>query len=45
LKGLRKIIVEIHGNNLEAVKHLLQANGFNTEIMGEALTYVIGTKR
>ena len=44
LKGLRKIIVEIHGNNLEAVKHLLQANGFNTEIICEAMNYVIGTK-
>jgi FkbM family methyltransferase len=45
LKSLRKIIVEIHGNNLEAVKDLLQTNGFNTEIIGKALTYVIGTKR
>jgi len=42
--SLRKIIVEIHGNNLEAVKHLLHPNGFNTKII-EALKYVIGWRR
>jgi FkbM family methyltransferase len=44
LKCLRKIIIEIHGNNLEAVKHLLQSNGFDIEIIAESLTYVIGSK-
>jgi FkbM family methyltransferase len=44
LKGLRKIVVEIHGTNLEAVKHLLQTNDFNTEIIGDAMTYVIGSR-
>jgi FkbM family methyltransferase len=44
LKSLRKIIIEIHGNNLEEVKHLLQSNGFDIEIIAESLTYVIGSK-
>jgi FkbM family methyltransferase len=44
LKSLRKIIIEIHGNNLEAVKHLLQSNGFDIEITHEDMTYVIGSK-
>lgn len=44
LKCLRKIVVEIHANNLEPVMRLLQINGFETEIIGEAMTYVIGSK-
>lgn len=43
LKHLRKIIVEIHGKNLQSVKELLESNNFGLEIdpVGQ---YVIGTK-
>lgn len=44
LKSLRKIIVEIHGNNLEEVKQLLLKNGFTIEIVSKGLTYAIGSK-
>ena len=43
LKHLRKIIVEIHGKNLQSVKEILESNNFGLEIdpVGQ---YVIGTK-
>jgi FkbM family methyltransferase len=44
LKSLRKIIVEIHGNNSEAVQQLLHANGFETKIIAKSMTYIIGSK-
>jgi hypothetical protein len=44
LKSLRKIIVEIHGNNLEAVLELLHMHGFETEIVNKSMTYIIGSK-
>ncbi|MFZ0512360.1 MAG: FkbM family methyltransferase [Candidatus Nitrosopolaris sp.] len=43
LKQLRKIIVEIHGENLERVKEILESNNFRVEI-GPAGQYVTGTK-
>jgi FkbM family methyltransferase len=44
LKTLRKIIVEIHGNNLEEVEQLLNTNGFETETIVKSMTYLIGSK-
>lgn len=44
LKTLRKIIVEIHGNNLGEVEQILHTNGFDTEIIVKSMTYVIGSK-
>jgi FkbM family methyltransferase len=44
LKTLRKIIIEIHGNNLESVKEVLHINGFETEIITKSMTYIIGSK-
>lgn len=44
LKTLRKIIVEIHGNNLQEVEQLLNTNGFETETIVKSMTYVIGSK-
>lgn len=46
LKRLRKIIVEVHGNNFEKVKHILEIHqfklGFITSI--EGMSYIIGSK-
>ena len=45
LRGLRKIVVEIHGDNLAAVQSILEDNGFEiTVIPYELNSYVIGTK-
>ncbi|HYV52582.1 MAG TPA: FkbM family methyltransferase, partial [Candidatus Eisenbacteria bacterium] len=45
LTQLRKIIVEIHDENLESVKEILQSNGFTLEIGGHACQYVTGIKQ
>jgi len=45
LKELRKIIVEVHGTNLEKVTQIIQGHGFDTKIVsttGES--YVVGTR-
>lgn len=45
LLELRKIVVEIHGDNLAAVRSILEKNGFEiTVIPYELNSYVIGTK-
>ena len=53
LKKLRKIIVEIHGNNFEQVKHILENHGLELEIIGGtksfddkriSIGYIIGSK-
>jgi hypothetical protein len=43
---LRKIIVEIHGDNFEQVKQILENYNFKLEIVrtGEQINYVIGSK-
>jgi FkbM family methyltransferase len=45
LTQLRKIIVEIHDENLESVKEILQSNSFTLEIGGCASRYVTGIKQ
>jgi FkbM family methyltransferase len=49
LKSLRKIIVEIHENNFDKIKKILEENGFETETIINKLEktegFVIGTKR
>ena len=45
LRDLRKIVVEIHDDNLAAVQSLLEGNGFEiTVIQCKLNAYVIGTK-
>lgn len=45
LKKLRKIVIEIHGNNLEPVISILEENGFViTRIPYDLNVYVIGTR-
>jgi FkbM family methyltransferase len=45
LKHLRKIIVEIHGDNFEKVNEILERSNFNLEFSKEAMQHVIGSKR
>lgn len=45
LKELRKIVVEIHGDNLATVQSILEDNGFEITVIPYDLnSYVIGTK-
>jgi FkbM family methyltransferase len=45
MEKLRKIVVEIHGDNLESVKRLLEKNGFEIELTsGLGGVHVIGSK-
>jgi FkbM family methyltransferase len=45
LKEIRKIVVEIHGDNLDSVQSVLRENGFDiTVIPYELNSYVVGTK-
>ena len=43
LQRVRKIIVEIHGENLEPVKEILESFDFNIEI-SPGVQYVVGTR-
>jgi FkbM family methyltransferase len=45
LKQLRKIIVEIHGKNLERVREILESNNFTFEIGVHADQYITGIKQ
>lgn len=46
LKQLRKIIVEIHGDNFDKVKQILETYGFKLEIISASghMTYITGSK-
>jgi FkbM family methyltransferase len=44
LKHLRKIIVEIHGDNFEKVNEILERSNFNLEVTKEAMQHIIGSK-
>ena len=44
LKHLRKIIVEIHGDNFEKVNEILERSNFNLEVSKEAMQHIIGSK-
>jgi len=46
LGRIRKIVVEIHGDNSEEVERLLRTHGFNLEIINEAgqMSYIAGCK-
>lgn len=45
LSELRKIVVEIHGDNLVAVISIMKENGFEIATIPDKLnTYVIGTR-
>jgi uncharacterized Rossmann fold enzyme len=39
LKQLRKIVVEIHGDNFEQVKHMLEKSNFTLQIIGRTRSY------
>jgi FkbM family methyltransferase len=39
LKQLRKIVVEIHGDNFEQVKHVLEKSNFTLQIIGRTRSY------
>jgi FkbM family methyltransferase len=46
LGKLRRIIIEVHGNNMKDIKGILEKNNFKVEIVGvKAPQHVIGTKR
>ena len=44
LKHLRKIIVEIHGDNFEKVNEILARSNFNLEVSKEVMPHIIGSK-
>lgn len=44
LKHLRKIIVEIHGDNFEKVNEILERSNFILEVSKEATQHIIGSK-
>ncbi len=44
LKHLRKIIVEIHGDNFHKVHEILKRSNFNLEVSNEAMQHIIGSK-
>jgi FkbM family methyltransferase len=45
LGKLRQIIIEVHGNNMESVKRILENNNFKVEVVGvKAPKHVIGSK-
>lgn len=44
LKSLRKIIVEIHGDNFAEVNEILQRSNFVLECSKEAMPHIIGSK-
>lgn len=44
LQRLRKVIVEVHGDNLEAVRQILESHGFQIMVTNAAMNHVIGTK-
>jgi FkbM family methyltransferase len=46
LKQLRRIIVEIHGDNFEKVKQMLEIHNFKMEIIRATghMTYIVGSK-
>jgi len=45
LKNLRKIIVEIHGDNFDKVNEILERSNFDLESSKEAMQHIIGSKR
>jgi hypothetical protein len=46
LKQLRKIVVEIHGDNFDEVKHILEIHNFKLRISSPPgqMTHIIGSK-
>lgn len=44
LKHLRKIIVEIHGDNFQKVNEVLKTSNFNLDVSKEAMQHVIGSR-
>jgi uncharacterized Rossmann fold enzyme len=46
LKQLRKIIVEVHGDNFDKVKQILENYAFKLEVIRATgrMTYIIGSK-
>jgi FkbM family methyltransferase len=46
LKQLRKVILEVHGDNFDKVKHILQAHNFKLRIISPIgqMTHIIGSK-
>jgi FkbM family methyltransferase len=44
LRNLRKIIVEIHGDNFDKVSEILKSSNFNLEVSKGAMQHIIGSK-
>ncbi len=44
LKQLRKVIVEVHGSNLENVRRILEKHEFQVQIVKGDMLYLIGSK-
>jgi hypothetical protein len=45
LGKLRRIIIEVHGNNMKNLTRILEKNNFKVEVVGvKAPQHVIGTK-
>ena len=45
LSKVRKIIVEVHGNNHRFVERILRGHDFNTQFIGQNMTHIMGSKR
>jgi rRNA pseudouridine-1189 N-methylase Emg1 (Nep1/Mra1 family) len=46
LKRLRKVVVEVHGDNFDGVKQILETHNFKLQISSplEQMTHIIGSK-
>jgi hypothetical protein len=45
LSQVRKAIVEVHGENLEAVKQIFSLHNFKIEVTDAEMKHVVGTKQ
>jgi hypothetical protein len=44
LSKVRKIIVEVHGDNLRFVKRILQEHDFDTKFIDKDISHIMGSK-
>jgi len=45
LSKVRKIIVEVHGDNLRSVEKILREHDFDTQLIEKNMTHIMGSKR
>jgi FkbM family methyltransferase len=45
LGEVRKIIVEVHGDNLRFVEQILREHDFDTQVIEKNMTHIVGSKR